>query len=107
MAAYVIGILLMIQILKESYPGVTQPWYDDDVGALVTYKNIELYFNSLKQFGPGHGYYTKPSKNVLIVHRYNIESGKKLTCLTGLRFAVAHIISAFLSGVMSPNVIFL
>ena len=53
MVAYGIGILLLIKIMKVEFTDVTHPWRADDSGALVTFKNIELYFNSLKLFGPG------------------------------------------------------
>ena len=52
------------------YPDITHPWYAVNDGALVTFNNIELSFNSLKRFGPGHGYYHKPSKITLIVNPY-------------------------------------
>ena len=54
--AYDIAVLPLIQWLKLEYSGVTQPWYSDDMGAKGTYKNIDLYFNSLKRFGAGNGY---------------------------------------------------
>ena len=53
MVAYGIGILLLIKILKVKCLDVTYPWYADDSGALGMFANIELYFNSLKLFGPG------------------------------------------------------
>ena len=58
MVTYGIGVILMIKQLKAAYTNVTRPWYDDNAGALGTYDNIQLYFNSLKQFGMGHGYFT-------------------------------------------------
>ena len=50
MVAYGIGIFLLIKLLKAAYTEVTQPWYDDYIGELSTYDNLELHFNSLKQF---------------------------------------------------------
>ena len=46
------------------------------MGALGKYENTELYYNSLKQFGPGHGYYPKTSKSDLIMHLDNPEAKK-------------------------------
>ena len=82
MVAYGIGILLLIKFLKAEFNDISQPWYADDTSSLGTFANIELYFNSLKQFGPGRGYYPKPSKSVLIVNLYNLEYGKQfgLSC---------------------------
>ena len=56
MNAYGILFLLLIKKLKAAYPGITQPWYAYDAGALGMFDNIGLYFNSLKQFSLGHGY---------------------------------------------------
>ena len=62
--------------IKLEFTDVTQTWYDDDVGALGLFKNAKLSFNLLKQFGPGHGYYLKPSKIIMIAYPDNIEARK-------------------------------
>ena len=62
---YGIGVIPLIQQLKAKFLYTTNPWYDDDdVGALCTYENTELYLNFLKQFGPGHGYFTPNPQKV-------------------------------------------
>ena len=58
MVAYGIGVIPFIKGLKAANPDATQLWYGDDAGALSAYDIIELYFNSLKNSGPGCGYYT-------------------------------------------------
>ena len=75
MVSYGIGVLPLIKRLKVEYPDVTQPWYDEDAGAIGMYKNTELYYISLTQFSTGHGYYSEQPKSVLIVHPYNLETG--------------------------------
>ena len=60
MVAYGIGVLPLIKQLKAEYPDITYPCYADDTGSLGTFVNAELYFNLLKRFGPGRGYYPKP-----------------------------------------------
>ena len=60
MVAYGIGVLPLIKLLKSAYYDVTQPWYAKNAGELGMYKNIELYFNSLKTFGPTYQYYSEP-----------------------------------------------
>ena len=72
MVAYSIDVIPMIKKLKAAYPDVTQPCSTDDVGALGTYKNIELYFNLQKKIGPGSGYYPEHSESVLTIHLDNI-----------------------------------
>ena len=59
MVTYGIGVILLIKQLKAAYHDVMQPWYSEDVVALGTYKNINLYFNLIKLFGPGCGYYSE------------------------------------------------
>ena len=39
--AYGIGILSLIKNLKAEFPGVAQPWYADDSGALGTFTIVE------------------------------------------------------------------
>ena len=56
MVNYGIGVLPLTKPLKVAYPEVTQTWYADNAGALGTFDNIGLYFNSLKKFGLGRGY---------------------------------------------------
>ena len=73
---YVIGFLPMIKILKVAYHDITQPWYYDNTSALSAFDNIGSYFNSLKRFGPGCGYYPETLKIFLIVHLYNFGSRK-------------------------------
>ena len=77
MVAYGICILLMIKNVKAKFPDVTQHWYADYVSVLDMFANVKLYFNYIKRFGPGRGYYPKPSKSVLIMHPENIEVGKR------------------------------
>ena len=76
--AYGVGVIPLIKWLNEAYPDVKYPWYAGNEGELGTYDKIELYFNFLKRFGPGRGYYPDPSKIVLIVHPENIEVRKLL-----------------------------
>ena len=76
MVAYDIGFIPPIKVPKAAYRGVTQPWYTDNSGVLGMFNNIGLYFNSLKNFSLGRGYYPKSSKTVLIVHPDNITAGK-------------------------------
>ena len=49
------------------------------------YDNIELYFNLLKHYGSGCGYYPKTSKSVLIVHPDNLETGNQFGLCHGFK----------------------
>ena len=87
------------------YPDVTHNWYAFASGALGTFANIELYFNSLKLFGTGRGYYPEPSKSVLILHPDHLEAGKSSACVTCLRCDLVCITLAVLLRIKGPNVI--
>ena len=76
MIAYGIGILPLINNLKQEIPDVTQPWYADNAGALGTFTILETYFDSLTRQGPVQGYHPDPAKSVLIVRPENLEAGK-------------------------------
>ena len=85
MIAYGIGILPLIKNLKWEIPDITHPWYAGDAGVLGTFTRIETYFDSITLQGPGRGYYTKPSKSVLIVRPDNIEAGKYFRACHGFK----------------------
>ena len=72
--AYGVGILPLIKNLKQELHGITYRWYNDNSGSLGKFIIIETYFNSLTLQGPGHRYYTKPFKNILIVHPNNLKA---------------------------------
>ena len=55
---YGIGVLTLMKLLKVAYLEVTHLWYAEHVGPIGIYNNIKLCFNSLKQLGPGRGYFT-------------------------------------------------
>ena len=77
MVAYVIKILPLIRRLKSTYPDVTQPWYDDNAGALGMFDHLDNYFKALNCNGPERGYFTEPTKSILVVHPQNLESGEE------------------------------
>ena len=56
MVAYCIGILPLTKQLKAEFPDITQLWYTEYASAIGTSASVELYFNFIKQFGPGRGY---------------------------------------------------
>ena len=99
MAAYVIGILLLIKWPEDKFPYVTHPWYTDNDDALGTFTGVELYFNSLKQFGPERGYYPEPSKCVMIVHPDNVDHGKRFVLCCGFNLCNGvHYLGRFIRG---------
>ena len=106
MFAYGIGVLTLIKHLKVDHPDFIWPWYAGNAVALGTYEKIELYFDYLKQSGPGHGYYPEHSKRVMIVPRDNIKSKKKgLYYVIDLGFSLTRVILEVLSTTI-PNLIF-
>ena len=66
MFAYGIGVIPMIKKLKTEHPDITQTLNDDDVGALGTSGNIELYFNLIKNPARVMGITINPPKVFLL-----------------------------------------
>ena len=97
MVTYAIGVLPMIKRLKWEYTDVTQTCYVEYGGALGTYKNIVLYFNFLKKSDLGSGYYSSPSKRVLIVHPDNIVARKEFDLSHGFKVCTGiHYLGGFI-----------
>ena len=71
-AAYGLGILPIIREFQKSHPGVTQPWYTDDAGAGGTFKGIRRHLDDLMSRAPPQGYFTKPTKSILVVSTLNV-----------------------------------
>ena len=51
MIAYGVGILPLIDNLKQEKPDINQPWYNDDARSLVTFTIIGNSFNLLTRQG--------------------------------------------------------
>ena len=81
--------------MKEVYPDATQPWCDEDAGALGWFNNVELYFNLLQCNGPARGYYPDTIRSILIMYTENIKAGK----LFGARHGFKVCMGAYYFGV--------
>ena len=88
MVSYRIGGIPLIKRLQVAYPDITQPRNYDYSYALGTFNNIGLYFESLKNFGAGRGYYTKPFKKILIVRPDYLAAGKEFGLRHGFKFCM-------------------
>ena len=76
MITYVIGVLPLIQELRDSHPRVTQPWYADDVGVGGTFPKVQDHFLDLQARGPARGYYPEPTKSILVVALGNVSRAR-------------------------------
>ena len=76
MIVYGIGILPLVNNMKQAILDVTQPWYADNTRALSTSVRLENCFNLLTRHGLVRGYHPEPSKSVLIVCLENPRAGK-------------------------------
>ena len=85
MVAYGIEILLLIKHLKSTYLDVTQPWYADHAGALGMFDHLDNYFKALKRKVPERGYFSDPTKKIIVVHPQNPESGEEFRRRHGFR----------------------
>ena len=57
MFAYGVGMLPLIRLLKELFPGLDQTWYADDAGVGGDFDDIKEHFAKLQLIGPKSIYY--------------------------------------------------
>ena len=50
-------VILLIRILREAHPKVTQTWYTDDSVAVGTFTIILDHLKKIKERGPPRGYF--------------------------------------------------
>ena len=92
MISYVIGVLPLIQELWDAHPSVTQLWYTDNAGAGGSFGNILVHLKDLQVRGPPRGYFTEPSKTILVVAPRNMDRAKeffrgfRITVVNGSRY---------------------
>ena len=72
MVAYGMRILPLIRELRESHPGINQPWYVDDAGEGVNIEGIQRHLDDLMVRGTPRGYFPEPTKNILVVSPRNL-----------------------------------
>ena len=97
MIAHRIGILPLINNLKQEIPDTTQPWYADDSRVLGTFAKLETYFDSMKKQGPGREYHPNLTKSVLIIRPDNLEAGKVFGARHGFRVCTgAHYLGGYI-----------
>ena len=99
MISYGIGILPLINNLKQERTEVTHSWCADADGALGTNQRIETYFNLLTRQGPGRGYYPELSKLLLIVYPENLETINCFDACQGFQFLTgAHYLQGYIGA---------
>lgn len=59
--------------LKITVPDCMQPLYADDAGAGEDFEDINEFFKVLQLYGPARGYFTKPTKSILVVKLESVE----------------------------------
>ena len=106
MIMYRIFILPLIPNLKQEISDVTQPWYDDNAGALGMFTRLETYFDSLiytkaQDWGITQNFPRAYWLYARIIFRLEHCSGH----VTDLSYARAHIIWGVALGTTIPNTI--
>ena len=86
MVAYGLGILPLIRELRQDHPGVTQPWYADDAEAGGTFEGIQRHLDDLMVKGPPQGYFTEPTRSILVPQADAFFQGYGLQIVTGSRY---------------------
>ena len=88
--AYGIGVLPLIRELWGAHPRVTQQWYVDDVGERDKSQQILEHFRDLQALGPAQGYYTEPTKSILVVAPGNVARAEEHFRGLGIRVVTVH-----------------
>ena len=71
MVAYGLGTPSIIRDLRTIHPSVTQPWYADDAGAGGKISDMQHHLNEPMVRGPPWGYFTEPTKSILVLSPQN------------------------------------
>ena len=90
MITYGIGVLPLIQELREAHPCVTHPWYAADAGAGGTFVDVQAHFQYLQARGPARGYYPEPTKSILVRAPGNVAQAEEHFCGLGIRVVTGH-----------------
>ena len=92
MVAYGLGTPSIIRDLRTIHPSVTQPWYADDAGAGGKISDMQHHLNEPMVRGPPWGYFTEPTKSILVLSPQNFPQaeaffwGYGLQVVTGRRY---------------------
>ena len=92
MITYGIGVLPLIRVLRTDHPQVSQPWYADDAGAGGKFGVVMPHFRDLQLKGPAQGYFSEPTKSILVVSVQNLPRateffrGMGVQIVTGSRY---------------------
>ena len=84
---YTIGILPLIYEIRYAHPQVTQPWYYDGAGMVRTFSALRNHLEDLMMHAPIRGYFTKPTKSILVVLEKNFPRAEAYFQGMGLRAA--------------------
>ena len=95
MIAYGIGVLPLIRELRRYHPYVTQPWYADDAGAGGIFGAVMDLFWDLQLKEPTQGYFTEPTKSILVVAERNVPRAKEYFRGMGIKIVTG---SQYLGG---------
>ena len=72
MITYGIRVLSLIRDLQLDHPHVMQPWYADNAGAGGKFGDVMAHFRDLQLRGLARGYFTEPTKSILVVAERNV-----------------------------------
>ena len=64
---YGVGIMKLINILKEQAPNCRNAWFADDSAGAGKTEDVKCWWDALQQYGPRVGYFPQPAKTCLIV----------------------------------------
>ena len=84
MAIYAVAVTPLIRRLGQACPSVVQSWYADDDSAADTLASLRHYWDTVKEVGPGYGYYPNPTKTVLVTKPEHFSTAQEIFQHTGV-----------------------
>ena len=84
MLLYGVSLLSLAEDLRESQPGLLQPWYADDFSIYGRASQVACLFNRLCEKGPSVGYFPAPAKSWAICPKQVEGSAKAILDAAGL-----------------------
>ena len=82
MPMYALGVLPLVRSVAT--PGARQSWYVDDASAGGKLAPVRKWLDRLVTDGPAYGYFTNPSKSVLLVKPDRLEAAQAMFSGTGV-----------------------
>ena len=85
MIAYGIGVLPLIWELWGAHTRVTHLWYANNEGAVGKFVHILAHLWDLQALGLPRGYFSEPTKIILVVAPWDVAQAEEFFCGMGIK----------------------